>query len=177
MKIVSLNVEYGKHFDKTRAFLTDAKADVYCFQEMPRPHFEELGRELGYYGCYKERSKVIIDWLQHLEQPVSEGIAILSRNPMIDCESFDLHELQREHMPERYPQVGSIIWGAQMAKTEIEGDEFTIFTVHLPVSSRSSEILDDQREALQKFLAVVNQYDEVVISGDINSPRGFPIYY
>ena len=179
MKIVSLNVEFGKHYDKTREFLKRTDADVFCFQEVAEVQFEEFARWLGSIGCFEERSLISVDHFQEYVQPLREGNAIFSKTPLLDCETYELYEWGRD-IVDRYvnhTHVSDYLkWKLQMVRVAVQGEEYVVGNVHLPPAPTDDIINDDQREALDNLLKVLEQYDEFVLCGDFNSPRGRIIF-
>jgi len=176
MKIVSLNCEYGKHHDRTLEFLLNTDADVYCFQEITEHHFDQYASELGCVGCFKERSQVAVDFLDHIKLPIKEGIGIFSKAPIIAHQSHELYEWNRTQIGARAMHVSDYVrWGVQMATIELAGEKHTVISAHMPVSAPGS-VTDVQRKALEKLLEVLDNYDEFVLVGDFNSPRNSEVF-
>ena len=181
MKIVSLNVENGLHIERHMHFLREHEGDVYCFQEMPEPHLVQYQRELKcpFVSFVPLSIKFVPDVANVPEGlPVQWGIAIISKYELENSKQHHIGAVgdtvpHFDHDIAFELQQGSAL---QTAELSIDGTRFTVGNVHFPRGGRGQDIMDYQRDSLLQLIAAMQTYEELVMAGDLNSPRRWEIF-
>jgi endonuclease/exonuclease/phosphatase family metal-dependent hydrolase len=172
LKLIQLNIEFGKHIDQTLPFFTEQQADVVCLQELPQHLVHKFEEVLGATSVYTPMA---------LYQGEVRGVGIFSKYPITkhtaeqyggnrEKESlsvFDQSSYEARHNTSRFILLTS----------EIEKDAavFHIATTHFPVTERGS-VTDFQRQDMQALLRLLKEKEEFVLTGDFNAPRGGEIF-
>lgn len=174
LRLVSLNVERSKHVDRVSRFLQDVDADVVCLQECMEqdiPLFEKAsGGTCIFTPMTIEGGEGKVD---------KRGIAVLSRLQVQKQEQhvyagnsgalvrFDSTTPESKHRTSSYVLL--------VCSVEKEGVQFDVATTHFTWTP-AGEADDQQRKDIRSMLSVLSQYDELVLCGDFNAPRGGEIF-
>lgn len=166
LKLLQLNIEQNKHFDRILPFLSELKPDVVCLQELREPDIPRIAETLG-------AEHFFIPMMRRVRNEVGtpEGIAIFSRLPVQhkyatyyagtgEIVDFDL---KRKRDTQSY--------GVAVCEVNKNGVIFKIATTHFTWTP-DGQPSEDQRKDMKALLAVLQTLDDVVISGDFNAPRG-----
>lgn len=181
MKVISLNLENGKHLDRHINFLHESNADVYCFQEVIASQIDDYKQELGIdeFFFVPLAIKYFPEHLHTQEgDPEEWGVLIMSRHKII-CQQVHHIAGIGEHLPTyAYDEQDSMNWALQTIMTEIDGQELTIGNFHFPKSGLRGdvEVTEYQNECLRRLLDALKPYNDIILCGDLNSPRGLPIF-
>lgn len=156
IKIVQLNVEKNRHLDKVIPFLKKQNADVVCLQEVMQHDIATIEKETGLHGFFAPIS------FQPKINDV-QGNVILSRYPIIEFSIYTYIHMEN-YLGEKLSHNISI--------AKIAADtEYTIMCTHFPVTP-NGKIDDNQKKAWDKLKIKLASYDQFVLAGDFNAPRG-----
>jgi endonuclease/exonuclease/phosphatase family metal-dependent hydrolase len=174
IKLVSLNVEKYKHVDSVLKFLQHADADVICLQELFEPHVAPIARMLNmqsvfapttYFSAEPEYPKVL------------EGMGLFTRLSLTDVRK-QLYMGNPDAVPiynDKSDDQSNVNFSLLTAKVEKENALFQIGTTHFAWSPEGTAT-DEQRMAMQRLLGLLAQYNEMILCGDFNAPRGREIF-
>lgn len=174
MKLVSLNIERAKHLDRVLAFLQKEKPDVVCFQEVFQPDLADFARRLGMEHAFAPM--VLMGRAQPEEPPfVPFGIGMLSRFPMenVQRQYYDGKEAAASKAFNGTPQA----YAHPLLSLRLQTDEerLTLATTHFSWTPDGKPD-DAQRKDLQALLKILEGFDDIVLCGDFNAPRGGEIF-
>ncbi len=174
IKLVSLNVERSKHLDLVENFFVSEMPDVVCLQELMQEDIPRLLTPLGNPIYVFEPMALRPD-----EPPsVTMGIGVFSRFPIVEKSvRYYVGEpgVLRDSMqndPSTYNNLNRIVLAADIQK---DGRVFRIATTHLTWTP-DGESNDEQRRDAAALLRVLEEFDEFVLCGDFNAPRGGEIF-
>lgn len=175
MKLVSLNIERAKHLDRILAFLQKERPDVACLQEVFQPDLADFAQRLGL--GYVFAPMVLMGRAQPEEPPfVPFGIGMLSR--------FPIKNVQRRYYDGEETVASKAIFNGipdayahplLSARFQTDGEQLTLATTHFSWTP-DGKPNDTQRKHLQALLKLLEGFDDFVLCGDFNTPRGGEIF-
>jgi endonuclease/exonuclease/phosphatase family metal-dependent hydrolase len=176
MKLVSLNIECNKHYERILPFLEKENPDVICLQEVLEEDFEFLKEKLGREGIYKPQLMVTSDHANYTDlQGKRFGVAIFS-NHIVESgysyywgkESYSFTNFDEYIKNRGMFRSYVLIW----VKVRNEsGELFTFVTTHYPIS-KEGESSAHQLEVLVPFFEKLDTINDFILCGDFNAPRG-----
>jgi mRNA deadenylase 3'-5' endonuclease subunit Ccr4 len=175
MKIVSLNIECDKHYERIFPFLENESVDVVCMQEVLEEDFEYIKENLGMGGVYIPQGIVTSSHpsYSHLYGKLF-GVAIFSSTILESGYSFYWGNENNCRLD--VSQYSKDVQGLQSfvtlwVKVIVDGVEYRCVTTHFPVTveGQSSPY---QVEVANSFLKGLEQFENFFFCGDFNAPRG-----
>lgn len=176
MKLISLNIELNKHYDTVLNFLKKENSDVICLQELLEEDFDRFKKELNMKGVFK-----VFNYL-FAEPPLYEdirgkkqGVAIFAKN-IFDSGSI-FYEGKEENLSKPFEEYISdkkiyknrvLLWAD--VKDE-NGIMFKYIVTQMPVT-KEGESSPYQLEVVDSLLKKLDSFEEFVLCGDMNAPRG-----
>lgn len=165
MKLISLNIENDKHFDRVIPFLKQEDADIICLQEVLSKDISFIEQELGLKAHFVP---MIVEYhaFANRYEDTAKGIALLSKHPITEFDFFNYYDkAQSDNRPRDFNHVviSALIQNMRICTTHLtwtpdgHADEF-------------------QRKDTQKLLEYLNRFDSLVLCGDLNAPRGREIF-
>lgn len=180
LKLISLNIERAKHFDRILPFLKEQKPDVACFQEVREPDVSLLKETMDGSGY------VFAPMCHHASEgnPAVVGICIVSRLPLRG-HGVDYYRGTPDSLPnallapeqEKDDAIVAASMNCALSLVDVEKSSvvYRIATTHF-LWSRKGRFSTYQREAMQKLLSLLEAKGEFVFAGDFNAPRGGEIF-
>ena len=180
MKLISLNVEGGKHWELINPFLEAEHPDVLCVQELFEEDAAPLAARLGMHYAFTPM------FLWKYNGPGSEpswqkfGVGIFSRAPLTNIQSKAYYspsaELQRidEASVETQRKTGRQV--LLFADIECDGATYTIATTHFTWTPNGLPS-EYQRTDADALLALLADIPNVVLCGDLNISRSMNELY
>jgi endonuclease/exonuclease/phosphatase family metal-dependent hydrolase len=171
MKLISLNIEGRKHWERINPFIETELPDVVCFQEIFEIDAKGFADRFSLH--YAFMSMVVKEGEQ-------QGVALFSRCALAnirlvtyhdktdDTQPFDKTSLERMRETERQAII--------LADIEIDGALFTVSTTHFTWTP-DGLVNNYQKEDAAALLKILADVPEVIICGDFNVPRGFNEIY
>ncbi|MEO8638010.1 MAG: endonuclease/exonuclease/phosphatase family protein [Candidatus Taylorbacteria bacterium] len=174
IKLLQLNIESDKHLERIVPFVKENSFDVLCMQEVPESALqiiaEAANAEYAFAGMTLRTKKNVRS---------KEGIAIFSRFPIKNktimryagndepAVEFDRRSAESKHATQSY----------SLLACELEKDSklFRIATTHFtwtPDGMPDSH----QRKDMKELLKAISNFDELLLAGDFNAPRGGEIF-
>lgn len=170
MIVVSLNIERDRHLGRVIPFIKkyiDAGA-VVCLQEVLAETMMRLKRECECEGVF---IACCHNQFEHMDD--QQGLAMLSRST-IDAEMVIYQGSQ--DAPPVYIEKNCKIRGVLLVGSiENGGDLYRVITTHFTWTP-DGQPTDLQRAHLIKLLAACADYDDLILCGDFNAPRGGEIF-
>lgn len=172
LRLVSVNIERSKHLDRIIPFLQERDPDVVCFQELNEsdiPMFiATLGGELVFAGHGMHPAD------PPEEGSILQGVAIWTRNPVVThMKSYYVGSEETVlHAPPHYLASANACLVAHLMH---DGTLFKIITTHFTWTPDGNPS-DLQRNHLDSMLAALTDWDEFILCGDFNAPRGGEIF-
>lgn len=174
MKLISLNVERNLHTETVLSFLKKEKADIVCLQELLEEDLDLYKKELNLDCIYQAWSYSMSPIYPKLISK-RQGIAIFAKN-IVDVGSLfyfgDKKNLNRSWNEYKsnpiYQKNYALVWA------NIKSDDGLIYkfvTTHLPVTIEG-ESTPYQLEVADALLLELKNFNDFVICGDMNAPRG-----
>lgn len=182
LKFISYNIRHGWKLDKVIEFLSQQKADVVQLQEVATQGldmqvkddfnmFEVIGKKLGMEGKFGR-----MFWIESEQGKWDLGNATYSRFPI---QTFETHVYDA-------PVVGTFSGSIKERKfevshsllnmvVEVEGKQLRLINGHASVTADGKEA-EFQTGAVRKMKEYLNQFDEYILSGDMNMTPQFKIY-
>lgn len=168
MKIISVNIERRKHLEKITELIKVEKPDVVFFQEICQrdlAFFEKLIGGTGYYVPMVFKEKVN-DY---------QGIGVVSKLPA--THQAKLLVAREDEMQKQIKSSGTGSY--QPADYHVlfttvnntDGKIYNFASTHLPVTPVGS-VTDYQLETIDRVLNLLSVYEDMVLVGDTNAPRG-----
>lgn len=170
LKLIQLNIEHGKHLERTLPFLREHAPDVVCLQELNEDLMPEFEKTLQASGVFEPMC---------LYQGKVQGIGIFSKYLIVrqkairyggsseKLPAYDNTSFETKH--------DSLRFSLLVADIEKEGELFRIGTTHFPVTEHG-KATDFQRKDMQNLLSILREQGELVFTGDFNAPRGGEIF-
>lgn len=162
MKLISLNIEGDRHYERIKPFLTKEDADVLCLMEVP------------YEFCdYLETQKYHVTFAPMMlksQDPFTvyvKGIVFASKT-MYETEQYYYHPPAKAAIPKTLPRYSQISGHPVIFASN---DTFNIATTHFPWNPNARESHEPQAKALpimKQYLATKLPH---LLCGDLNIPR------
>ncbi len=190
LKVCTVNIEGDRHLHRWPAVIKAEQPDVVCLQEVFEADMEYIELELGMSGSFFPMMDINQVNKYHISPRGKWGIALLTN---LQVTSPSISESHLAAVPVLYNGGVSGFYYAKSPKvlpfvlpndasrvfavgTVLkDGQEYTVGTTHFTWSGKG-ETTDEQREDLQTFLNVLQQFPELVFCGDFNAPRGKEIF-
>lgn len=181
MKLVSLNIEKNKHYDRIFSFLEQEKADVICLQEVLEKDVSFIIDSLGMRGEYVV-SDIYIGSHEAYQDVYAErqGLLILSRFVILEVEKYFYwgNENFLKASVDVFRQEFDTYCSHPILIVKVQdtlGGLYTIATTHFPVTKEGT-VSETQRRILPSLFSKLNLLEEFVLCGDFNAPRGGEIF-
>ena len=176
IKLVSLNIEMSKHYERVIPFLKHISPDVICLQEVLEEDFESLKERLGYEGFFKAWTYQN-SLAEHYKDVYSKraGIAVFAKNIVGVGHTFYSGKEESLSVPfdvwiknKEELKSCALVW---ITTQDREGATYRVITTHFPVT-KEGESSPYQLEILQSFFKTLESFGDFVLCGDFNAPRG-----
>lgn len=176
IKLVTINIEGDKHFDRVFPFLQLQQADVVCLQEVFEADLELFTVQLGGTISFAPLTNMTLaNQVDHAPRGLW-GIAIWLRDGL-QARAITTHYYRgdaKQALETAHPGYGACR-AVQLATVGSGGVEYTIATTHFTWTPDGKP---DERQ-WSDYHALVEQltpFPELVLCGDFNAPRGGDIF-
>jgi endonuclease/exonuclease/phosphatase family metal-dependent hydrolase len=175
IRLVSLNAYMLNCEARTRAFLENTDADVFCLQEIPATRLEEVQ------SWCKASAHVYgpVTWQARPPKypEIEIGVSIFSRLPMRETnigyyDKFDGTPRSTAGDPTTFNNRNGVLVSGLVGK---EGVEYKIATMHFTWTP-DGQPSDLQRVHIEELFTLLDPMGELVLTGDFNAPRGGEIW-
>ncbi len=170
LRLLQLNVERDKHWDRILPFLKERAFDVICMQELREEDASRLSADFNL-------SLHFVPTTRHLEK--IQGVGIFSASPIAASRTHwyggieEIADYVNGTPTEKYASQQYMIAVADIAH---DNGNVTVATTHFPWTPDGSAS-DFQREAAPRLFSVLTKEAAgFVLCGDFNAPRGGEIW-
>ncbi len=168
LKLISLNIEQKKHLDLVIPFLKEQSADIVCLYELFEDDFPKLLQDFPYHGLFVPRAV-------YRHQPGQEGMALFCRYP-ISNHQVQFYDQFSQPIPElAHALVERPKTSLLSATIDVDGQAWHVGCTHFTWSA-NGQVNQEQRVNLQHLLQLTEQFPDLILCGDFNSPRGKEIF-
>lgn len=177
MKIVSLNIECNKHYERFIPFLIKENPDVICLQEVLEEDIEFLVEKLGNLNCIFKPFEYVVSSHPSYKNLYGKrfGNAIFSKNIINSGYSYYWGNENNCQLPfdeyiGKFDQLKNYVFVWADIKAE-SGEIYKCVTTHFPVT-KEGESTPFQLEILTPLFTKLDELEDFVLCGDFNAPRG-----
>jgi endonuclease/exonuclease/phosphatase family metal-dependent hydrolase len=171
ISLLSINIEQHVHLDRVQPFFVEHRPDVICLQEVLEQDVERFATSLGYRGEFAPMHDILSKSAE-AEPRNRKGIAILTSGKIVTAEKLFYGNFPVQGMQARNPKVivpdHAVL---QHVTINCNGEQFSVANTHFTWSPTGEEVTYDQQQNLERLLALLERYPEVILCGDFNSPR------
>lgn len=161
-------------FEDILKFIGRERPDVVLLQEVFEGSLERISNALGGQVVFSRRCRISLT--DREEEAEGWGIAIGSTHQLFDIRE-DFYRGSREDSSglllngRGQPTTASML----QAKLEVGSARFNFGTTHF-TWARGAEPSDEQLQDFERLAVILDQTPDLVLSGDWNAPRGYPIF-
>lgn len=173
ISLVSLNIEGDKHLDTVIGFLQKNKPEVVCLQEVFEKDFPAIKKQLDMAGYF---APMTIGKTGDLKNNLTAcGVAILTNLyaekilPLYYFGKNDSIPFAAKGNPDT---VNKVILSIVLTKNN---NRFTLGTTHFTLSDEGKAD-ENQRRDLEEMLKLLSNFEDIILCGDFNAPRGGEIF-
>jgi len=172
IKLVTINIEGSKHLDKVIPFLKKENPDVICLQDIFAVDFLKIKDQSKISGSFFAACNKIDKNKYNSQTNGEEGVAYLtnlSHNPIKGF--YYVGKGTKPKFTDPYSKDRVLVFST----VEKEGKKYTIGTTHFywtPDGHPNKE----QWQAFHSLINHVKKFDEFILCGDFNAPRGREIF-
>lgn len=172
IKLLSLNIEGHKHWDRIEPFLAKEQFEVLCLQELFAVDIVKLN-QLGYTGYYADQISINQN-NSHGHAPLGKhGVGLFSRLP-----HSQLLNVYYDHKGDgSFNSAKGIKRALIVASIATPVFNLNVATLHLTWTA-NGEPNAQQLENAKKVIELVEPFTDgpFIITGDLNAPRGRATY-
>jgi exonuclease III len=178
LKLISINIETDMHHDTVVQFLKQENPDVVCFQEIFENDMHIYEETLGMRGNFKPMS-IHPSIKNKGETREVVGLAIFTRFEATP--GFEYYVGDKDTTPifskstdlRILPHISNhlVLW----VEMVIDEKLFRIGTTHLSVTYEGIST-PYQIEQANKLLGILSRFENIIICGDFNAPRGLETF-
>jgi len=170
LRLLQLNVQNNKHWERITPFLNKEPFDIICLQELYEEDAMRLKEELGLSLHFVPRTRFL---------GKVQGVGIFSKLPIVAARAHwysGIHEIVDFINGTAEEKFMSQQFMLTVADIEHEGEIVTIASTHFPWTPDGLPS-DEQRVAARAlFEALTKEEAELILCGDFNAPRGGEIW-
>lgn len=171
LKLITLNIETDKHYNRWLPFLAEEKADIICLQEVPKSVLSRI-QALGFRTSFAPMFRKNLDTAADDEI----GVALASKLP------YSIHEVYYGGSQADLnfsTGTGTDLGSAfvyLMAEVQTDGKIYRVGTTHMH-NTKNGAADEIQNQLMDRMLSALKQEKSHCICGDFNMPRGFNELY
>lgn len=170
--VVTLNIEADKHIARWLPVVKALAPQVLCLQELFEVDCEKIGKTLGMHWVYAPTA--LMEKENNYRMPLKGkwGVGLFSMFPLENViieyysEDSQLRVFQEPNDPRRAVIIADVVDGEK---------RYRIATTHFTWSPRG-ETTDLQRQDFARLQPILNRYQDLILCGDFNAPRGRELF-
>ena len=175
MKIISLNIEFNKHYSRIFPFFFKENPDVVLLQEVLKEDLSLFKKNLGMEYKFTPLAKLKLP-----EGNKDLGIATFSKYKIIKNQILyyrgEEKGLPIMHTPLIDRSEPEKMWRAILVVVvEKNGEQYCLINTHFTWADGGVPT-QVQEDDLEKMLKLLKNYKEFVLCGDFNAPRGRAVF-
>jgi endonuclease/exonuclease/phosphatase family metal-dependent hydrolase len=172
LKLISLNIETNKHYEKILPFFIKENPDVICLQEAPESFSTEL-QKLGFETYFAPM--FLLDDL--VGEDISEvGLLIASKFPFEAKANYYHKPAEKIIIHERENLNGTVAAAYIFFNIKTPKGIYNIATTH-PLKTENGPENEFQNNHIKSMLSLLSEEPPHIICGDFNIPRGYNSNY
>jgi len=174
IKMLTLNIEGDKHFQRWMPIVLERKPDVLALQEVFEEDCPWLAKELKMSSTFVPMLDVHQVNRYNIAPKGKWGIALLTRaKPQPGSVQQQYYSGTEKVRPFLLPNDASrVLLSAQI---EVAGRLHTVATTHFTWSGDGNANEEQLRDLLE-LERLLGQYDSLILGGDFNAPRGREVH-
>lgn len=170
LNILQLNVELNLHTDKIIQHVQAQNYDVLLLQEVLQADLDTIAK-----ACNMAYAFVPLNTLEHEGVMHTLGQATFSKHPLRNVE-----QLYYRGDPKKLPlitrQTPELMARALLVvEVPVRGHNYRLINTHFTWSPNAT-VNAMQRQDFDKMLTLLKNYDQFLLGGDFNTPRGHELY-
>lgn len=146
--------------------MKDLHPDVLCLQEVCSCDMAQIEEELGMRGIFAPQ----IIWEGGTQYEI--GIALFSRR---EIKHFEIQYYVNSPKVKSYTDPNDASRAIILADIQVGQSTIKVGTLHFTWSANGQNT-DEQERDLNELLRIVSKYDNLLLCGDFNIPRGTRLY-
>lgn len=172
LKLLSLNIEANRHLDRVCAAIEKYLPDVVCLQEALEEDCAQLAATGGYSVKFALSTRKLMTTRHGPAGPRDWGLAVLTRIPVRNQTviGYSADPQIRIYRESNDPRRKLLI-----TELEHEGNPYRIATTHFTWSP-DGRATAEQHTDFEQLKPLLAEYGHYVLCGDLNAPRGRPIF-
>lgn len=170
IKLVSVNIEGSRHSDRVDQFLATQQPHIACLQEVESTRLQHFATQYPYYHFAPMNQR---------PNGSLQGVAILSKVPYLLARTIPFagsdtyrQPFDRTSFQSRYESQQYV---ACLVECAIGDTAYRFVTTHLPVTEAAT-VTEYQRYAMRQLCSALAPFDHLIVTGDMNAPRGGAIF-
>lgn len=160
MKLISLNIHEGKHIPSQLILFNKEKPDLLCLQEVRQDDYVTLRKALGMDGFF------LPTWVK--PDGSTLGLAMLTR---LIANWYRINEYAASRAANGFGRTIRQFVVASLG----ESGQYVVGNIHFTWSP-DGRATQQQRDDLQGLLLSLERYQNMILCGDFNAPRGGEIF-
>lgn len=174
ISLVSLNIEGDRHLGAVISFLQKNNPEVVCLQEVFEKDLPFIKEKLGMTGYFAPMT--IREMSGVADNFTVCGVAILTNLAVKKAWPPFYYFGKSDTIPFAFKNdpstVNKVLLSMILSKNN---KRFTLATTHFTWSD-GGKVDENQRRDLKKLLELLDGFDELILCGDFNAPRGGEIF-
>ncbi len=173
LKLISVNIEYDKHFDTVLPFLQREQPDVVCVQEVFFADLPLLQQTLGMNFLFFPCVNMNVQTKYRMPPRGIGGVAIFTKIPFITTAlvPYAGNSAKLDSWGQPNDGVRAVI----VVTVEKDSASYTVATTHFTWTP-DGEASELQRTDARKLKQILSNFPELILTGDMNSPRGGELF-
>lgn len=172
LKLLTLNIEGHRHLERWPAKILLEKPDVVCMQEVFSADMPYIENTLGMKGFFAPMLDVNQENKYGINPLGTWGLGFftnLEHTPEKTEYYFGSENLKPFELPN---DASRLVLSSTVTK---DGKQFSVGTTHFTWSDKGLTT-DEQRRDFQELKKIIMGFDELILCGDFNAPRGKEIF-
>jgi len=169
LKIISLNIETDRHFDRFIPFIKMKKPDIILLQEVLKKDMPYLEKAIGMRGRF-----VMLAYLHREKDQPGIGLATFTNLPIANqYQAYYFGDSQK--IPIKYGKLDKIARAILVTKLIKKSQHYCVINTHFTWTP-DGKPSEQQHKDLDHLLTLLSNIPEFVLCGDFNAPRGTVIF-
>lgn len=170
LDILQLNVELNLHTDKIIAHVQAQNYDVLLLQEVLQDELDTIAQ-----ACNMQYAFAPLNTIEHQGILQILGLATFSKHPLCNIEQL-YYRGDPKNLPLITRQTPELMARALLVvEVPANGQTYRLINTHF-TWSQNATVNAMQRQDFDKMLTMLQQYDQFLLGGDFNTPRGRELY-
>lgn len=170
LRLVSINIEGGKHLERVHTFVSQHRPDIVCLQEVFSQDLPWLEKAFGMPSFFTANANVS-EPVTYMPSRGKWGIATFTALPLKHQEDY-FYAGSPDVMPilkQGNPNSGRR--SVQVVEIEKDNQNYRVANTHLTWTPNGS-VTEEQLRDTEKLLTYLEKFPEIILVGDLNAPRG-----